>query len=88
MQKFDGARTYDVVFKFCAGLTNFHYLKCPLRAQDGEKYELYKSRLYYIGDDIVQKRKRAQERYRNKQRRRSANRFSDSQTQDEDYFKK
>lgn len=41
-----------------------------------------------IGEDIAQKRTRVQEEYSNKRHRRNANRFNDSPTQDEDYFKK
>ncbi len=65
-----GADLYDSLFQVCVALTNVHALKHPLRAIDGESYVQYRNNIYNIGDQVVNKRKMVQDRYRRKRKRR------------------
>lgn len=70
---------YDHIMRFGIALTNCHIKWHPLRAADVAFFNSYRTRLYTIGDDIQNKRRRVQEKYRrNRRRRLSAQRRSDS----------
>lgn len=63
---------YNPIYKICASLTNYHIRMCPLRAEDGEEYRRHLNRLLNTHEDLVERRKLAQETYRaNKKARNS-----------------
>ena len=66
---------YDPFFKLCAAMTNYHVRLHPLRASDLQLYRRVKQRQYIIGEEILKKRKRTQEKYRKKRKQRLAIKF-------------
>ena len=80
----DGKRICTILFfNFAAALLNYHNTLSPLRAEDLQLYRKCKQRQYIVGEDIVEKRKRVQERYRRKRKKRLAVQFcgeSDDET--------
>jgi len=67
--------TYDSIFSLRLSLTNFHIKFNPLRAEDCERYQLVKKRLYAIGEETIGKRKRTQQRYRQRRKQRMEMQF-------------
>ncbi|KAK1932497.1 hypothetical protein P3T76_012081 [Phytophthora citrophthora] len=59
---------YDIMFKACIALTNFHVRIQPLRSHDGDNYRNYQKRLHAIGNDVRTKRLLVQRRYREKRK--------------------
>ncbi|OWZ13412.1 hypothetical protein PHMEG_00013271 [Phytophthora megakarya] len=57
---------FDILFKACIALTNFHVRNLPLRSPDGANYLNYLKRLHVIGNDARTKRLLVQRRYREK----------------------
>ncbi|OWY96844.1 hypothetical protein PHMEG_00032783 [Phytophthora megakarya] len=56
--------SYDILFKSCVALTNYHVHLNPMRAEDGDSYHNYLGRLLSIGKDAIAKRMLSQKRYR------------------------
>lgn len=74
---FGEANIFTITFSWlCSALTIFHCYKHPPRSQGKEYFERHKNRLIYIGNDIWEKRKQVQERFRNKCQRRCVQRYS------------
>ena len=63
-------KNYDKSFTMFISLTNLHIKWHPLRAADLDRQNQIKNRQYAIGEETVMKRRRAQEKYRAKRRRR------------------
>lgn len=61
----------DDIFKFCLALTNMHVRRQPLVHTDLDAFNLYKNRLYSIGEERGETRKRVQEIYRCKRKQRT-----------------
>lgn len=59
---------YDMFFKACVALTNFHVRILPLRQDDAAKYQNYLKRLRVIGHESHMNRVAVQRRYREKRR--------------------
>lgn len=57
---------YDSNFCMCAAQTNYHAKCHPLRDDDGVFHSAFKSSLYAIGNDTLEKRRIAQSHYRAK----------------------
>ena len=74
---------YDPFFKFCGALTNRHISLHPLRAGDLQFYRKMKQRQYIIGEEILKKRKRVQEKYRKRRKQRLAVQFCEGDSSDE-----
>lgn len=69
---------YDSFFRLCLAFTNLHVFWHPLRAEDKVVYAQSKNRLYSIGNEAGEKRKRAQRKYRAKRARRLNAAYFDS----------
>ncbi|OWZ06262.1 LOW QUALITY PROTEIN: hypothetical protein PHMEG_00021509 [Phytophthora megakarya] len=59
----DFGRSYDILFKSCVALTNHHVHLNPMRAEDGDHYHTYLSRLLLIGVDAIAIRMLSQKHY-------------------------
>ena len=56
--------------RLCLALTNFHIEPNPIRSNDGAFYEKMKKKLYYTGVKNAEKRRVAQQHYRDRRRQR------------------
>lgn len=63
-------QNYDHVFKVCLAFTNCHIRLHPLREADGVIYRQLQNRIASITRDAAEKRRRTQERYRERRKRR------------------
>ena len=54
------------MFKLCVALINLHVYWNPLRQDDVERHARIRNRQLQIGNTRIEKRRRAQERYRRK----------------------
>lgn len=63
-------KSNDNIFRMCISLTNLHSKWHPLRFADLDCHNTIKNRQYAIGEETVMKRKRAEEKYCLKCRRR------------------
>lgn len=64
-------RFFDPIFRFCIALSNLHIRAHPLRVNDGSRYNEIRNRMEAIANERVEKRRRAQKRYRGRRRRRT-----------------
>lgn len=74
---------YDAFFRLCLAFTNLHVFWHPLRAEDKAVHVQSKNRLYTIGNEAGEKRKRAQRKYRAKRARRLNAAYFDSAAETE-----
>lgn len=75
---------YDSFFGLGVSLTNLQVSINPLRQEDGEHYGIVRGRLFVIGDDIVRKRRRAREKYRQTRKQRLSITFREMNGSDDD----
>lgn len=75
---------YDVIFRLCLGMNNLYVKWHPLRADDLDRFQRFKNRQYSIGEGICQKRRKSQEKYRAKRKRRMDIEFHGRQASDEE----
>lgn len=66
---------YSTIMKLCVGLSNLHILWQPLRDNDGANHNRFQNRLYTLGNNIVEKRRLAQRKYRAKRSRKLQSQF-------------
>ena len=71
----DGGKLYDSIFRLCVSLPKSDIMCNPLRRDKADTYHRSRYGLYRVGDDSVKRRKRVQERYRQRRRRRLATNF-------------
>lgn len=73
---------YDDIFHVCASLTNFHITMHPLREDSGSLYRQHHNRLIAIGDELRNKRRFNQEKYRRSKRLRHQMELDDHPSND------
>lgn len=75
--------TYDTIPAICVSVNNAHIINYPLRASDREMYQWMKNRTYQIGNDRIEKRRRAQRTDQEKRKQRVAISFGATFVYDE-----
>jgi hypothetical protein len=65
-----GEDKYDQIMRLCVALTNYHIRINPLRAEDGDYYEMIKSRYYSQGEDARAKQLTQRQKSNNKRKAR------------------